>query len=99
MKGPDLSPIYDALIVKEEEADGDFRCVEPREGGGASEVKGWGPLPRPLLSRRDSRCMGLLKLAQLLDVVHQVAPRDILHHKIQAILEGTGGGDLEEGTR
>ena len=35
--------------------------------------------------------MGLLKLAQLLNVVHQVAPGDILHHKIQTILGGVGG--------
>lgn len=30
--------------------------------------------------------MGLLELAQLLNVVHQVTPGDVLHHKIQAIL-------------
>lgn len=51
------------------------------------------PLPaflHPHLGR-DSRCMGLLKLAQLLNVVHQVAPGDILHHKIQTILGGVGG--------
>lgn len=40
----------------------------------------------------DSRCMGLLKFAQLLNVVHQVAPGDIFHHKIQAILGRSGRG-------
>lgn len=47
---------------------------------------------------QDSRCMGLLKLAQLLNVVHQVTPGDILHHKIQAILGASGHG-LEARTR
>lgn len=54
-------------------------------------------LPASTLGR-DSRRVGLLKLAQLLDVVHQVAPGDILHHKIQAILRRSGRG-LEERTR
>jgi hypothetical protein len=36
--------------------------------------------------------MGLLKLAQLLNVVHQVAPGYILHHEIQAILGRSGRG-------
>lgn len=52
------------------------------------------PLPaflHPHLGQ-DLRCMGLLKLAQLLNVVHQVAPSDILHHKIQTILGGSGRG-------
>lgn len=40
--------------------------------------------------------MGLLKLAQLLNVVHQVAPGDVLHHKIQTVLRGGGGGEWAE---
>lgn len=31
--------------------------------------------------------MRLLKPANLLDVVHEVTPVDILHHKVQAVLE------------
>lgn len=38
--------------------------------------------PPPSSLGQDSRCVGFLKLAQLLDVVHQVASSDILHHKI-----------------
>lgn len=30
--------------------------------------------------------MGLLETANLLDVVHEVAPVHILHHKVQAVL-------------
>lgn len=99
------SPVDDALIVKEEEADGDFCGVEPGGGGG---VRGQWLDPPPSLPSslhphlgRDSRCMGLLKLAQLLNVVHQVAPGDILHHKIQAILgeEEGRGRVLEARTR
>lgn len=69
---------------------------------GSQKARDWSPLPStfPLPSSlgQDSRCMGLLKLAQLLNVVHQVAPSDILHHKIQAIL-GRSGRDLEARTR
>lgn len=31
--------------------------------------------------------MRLLKPANLLDVVHEVAPVHVLHHKVQAVLE------------
>lgn len=80
------SPVDDALIMKEEEADGNFRCVEPVGGGSKSQRSNAGPYPLPLslhpVLGRNSRCMGFLKLAQLLNVVHQVTSGDILHHKI-----------------
>lgn len=34
--------------------------------------------------------MGLLKSANLLDLVHEVAPVHVFHHKIQAILKRRG---------
>ena len=32
--------------------------------------------------------LGLLKLAHLLDMVHEVTTIDVFHHKIQTVLEG-----------
>ena len=78
--------------MEEEEADGDFCSVEPGGGdrGRGQEARRGTPLPfafpPPSSLGQDLRCVGFLKLAQLLNVVHQVAPGDILHHKIQAIL-------------
>lgn len=35
--------------------------------------------------------MRLLKLPNLLDLIHQVSSIDVLHHKIQSILEDRDG--------
>lgn len=39
--------------------------------------------------------MGLLELPDLLNVVHEVSTIDILHHKVETVLQGGGGQQLE----